>query len=142
MTQFKQKLFSVEDRHVFLSYLSTLNGFLCKAKNLHWAAKGKDIHEYLDDFHKILGDFQDSVAEGYMGILGKMEGDDVQYIDTGNLSPLEFIDKVISETLSFYRRIPEGAEFSGLRGETETFIQNVQKYKYLFNLCYNDSIEN
>lgn len=135
MVLFKQKVYSFEDKHVFLSYLSTLTGFLCKAKNLHWAAPKKNIHEYLDDFHKIMSDFQDKIAEGYMGILGKMEPSDVKYIECGDMTYNKFLQHVLEETVQFYRRIPEGPEFKGIVGETESFIQEIQKYKYLFSLC-------
>lgn len=135
MIRFKQKQYSQEDRHIFLSYLSILNGFLCRGKNLHWAAKGKDIHEYLDDLHEIIGKFQDAIAEGYMGILGQMEPLDVQYVECSIEDPMKYIESLLSETLTFYKRIPEGSEFKGISGETESFIQDVQKYKYLFSLC-------
>ncbi len=135
MIQFKQKQYSQEDRHVFLSFLSVLNGFLCRGKNLHWAAKGKDIHEYLDDLHEIIGKFQDAIAEGYMGILEQMGPLDVQYVECNEENPKGYIDQLLSETLTFYNRIPAGAEFKGISGETESFIQDVQKYKYLFGLC-------
>lgn len=135
MIKFKQKQYSQEDRHVFLSYLSTLNGFLCRGKNLHWAAKGKDIHEYLDDLHEIIGKFQDAIAEGYMGILGQMGPLDVQYVECNEEDPTKYIESLLSETLTFYKRIPEDSEFKGISGETESFIQDVQKYKYLFSLC-------
>ena len=135
MIQFKQKEYSYEDRHVFLSFLSVLNGFLCRGKNLHWAAKGKDIHEYLDDLHEIIGKFQDAIAEGYMGILEQMGPLDVQYVECNEEDPNRYIDQLLSETLTFYNRIPAGAEFKGISGETESFVQDVQKYKYLFGLC-------
>lgn len=135
MIQFKQKEYSEEDRHVFLSYLSSLTGFLNKCKNLHWAAPKKDIHVYLDEYHKLMSDFQDAVAEGYMGILGKMGPSDVQCVECGDTDFMKFIDHVIEETTKFYQRIPQGPEFKGLCGETETFMQDSQKYRYLFGLC-------
>ena len=46
-----------------------------------------------------------------------------------------FIEEVIEETKKFYGLIPEGTEFKGITSEAETFIQNCQKYHYLFGLC-------
>lgn len=135
MTQFKSKYFSSEDRHVFLSYLSSLTGFLCRIKNLHWAAPHKNIHVYLDEFHKIVSDFQDTIAEGYMGILGQMGPLDVQCVECRDTEGISLIDHLLEETYTFYDRIPEGSEFLGVKSETETFIQDSQKYKYLFGLC-------
>ena len=79
MTQFKQKTYSEGDKSVFLNFIGALAGFILKAKNLHWAAPKKNIHVYLDEFHAILGDYQDALAEGYMGILGQMGPDGTIY---------------------------------------------------------------
>lgn len=56
----------------FINFLNQLEGWKTKCKNLHWAAPKKNIHVYLDEFLSILSSYQDSLAEGYMGILGKM----------------------------------------------------------------------
>ena len=56
----------------FINFLNQLEGWKTKCKNLHWAAPKKNIHVYLDEFLNILSDYQDGLAEGYMGILGKM----------------------------------------------------------------------
>lgn len=58
---------------LFIDFLNQIEGWKTKCKNLHWAAPKKNIHVYLDEFLEILSDYQDSLAEGYMGILGKMQ---------------------------------------------------------------------
>ena len=55
---------------LFIDFLNQIEGWKTKCKNLHWAAPKKNIHVYLDEFLEILSDYQDSLAEGYMGILG------------------------------------------------------------------------
>lgn len=135
MTQFKQKTYSEGDKTIFLNFIGILAGFIVQTKNLHWAAPKKNIHVYLDEFHDILGDYQDALAEGYMGILGQMGPNDVPYKECRDDNANSFIENVLTATKEFYGQIPEGSEFKGITGETESFIQNINKYNYLFHLC-------
>ena len=63
---------SLTGSQFFINFLNQLEGQKTKCKNLHWATSKKNIHVYLDEFLSILSDYQDGLAEGYMGILGKM----------------------------------------------------------------------
>ena len=54
MKLYRQKLFSSLGSDVVFEFLGRLSGFIHRAKTLHWSAKGKDIHEYLDGFWKSL----------------------------------------------------------------------------------------
>jgi hypothetical protein len=135
MIQFKQKTYSEESKQAFLDFIGVLAGFIVKVKNLHWAAPRKNIHVYLDEFHEILGKYQDSLAEGYMGILGQMGPNDVPYASCGASDAMTFIQEVLDKTKEFYSQIPDGTEFKGIVSETDSFIQDIGKYHYLFGLC-------
>jgi hypothetical protein len=142
MKLYRQRLFSDINSSmssVVLQYLGRLNGFISRAKSLHWGARGKDIHEYLDGLWKELYEFQDIVAEGFMGISGQFSSDDVPYIPSEEkISPKGFLLEVESRTLEFYEKLPtDDPRYKGLTGETESFIQTIEKYKYLFGLCNN-----
>jgi len=139
---FTQKYYSREEKEKFLRFLGILSGLLVKCKELHWAAPKKNIHVYLDEFHEILGDIQDTIAEGYMGILGKMKPGEVPFYANNATDAISFIEDAIKETKDFYEDIPPGTEFKGLTSETETFINNCYKYRYLFSLCSNDYDKN
>lgn len=95
----------------------------------------KNIHVYLDDFLTILSDYQDSLAEEMMGILGQMQPNAVKGNPSEVLNANDFINEVCSEVCSFYQSIPKDACYCGIRSECETFIHNCHKYKYLFSLC-------
>jgi hypothetical protein len=138
MILFKQKQYAEEDKSIFLGFIDKLEGYKSKCKNLHWAAPKKNIHTYLDDFLEIISDYQDTLAEGYMGILGKMGPSDVSAVPCDANDALSFIEHLSDDTKEFYGTIPGGTEFKGLTSETEVFIQNINKYKYLFRLCDND----
>lgn len=118
----------------FINFLNQLEGWKTKCKNLHWAAPKKNIHVYLDEFLSILSDYQDGLAEGYMGILGKMQPNVIKGISSNTLNANDFIEEVKVGTLSFYDKIPKESVYKGITSECETFIHNINKYKYLFSL--------
>lgn len=120
---------------LFIGFINRLEGWKTRCKNLHWSAPRKNIHVYLDDFLEVLSDYQDSLAEGYMGILGKMAPNAVKGIQSECLDAMTFIDEVCRYTCEFYEKIPQDTVYKGITSECETFIQSINKYKYLFSLC-------
>ena len=125
----------VSGSQFFINFLNQLEGWKTKCKNLHWAAPKKNIHVYLDEFLDILSDYQDGLAEGYMGILGKMQPNVIKGIPSDTLNAIDFINEVRGATVVFYDKIPQETVYKGIASECETFIQNINKYKYLFELC-------
>ena len=122
---------------LFISFINLLEGWKTKCKNLHWAAPKKNIHVYLDEFLDIMSDYQDSLAEEYQGLLGHMQPNAVKGTPSDVLNAMDFINEVKLGTFKFYDNIPEGPSYAGIRSECETFIHNILKYKYLFELCDN-----
>lgn len=127
----------LDKTEIFLTFINRLEGWKTKCKNLHWAAPKKNIHVYLDEFLAILSDYQDSLAEEYQGLLGHMQPNAVKGTPSDVLNAPDMILEIKIETLKFYETIPTEVEYSGIRSECETFIHNVLKYKYLFELCDN-----
>lgn len=124
---------------LFTDFISKLEGWKTKCKNLHWAAPKNNIHVRLDEFLEVLSDYQDTLAEGIMGLLGVHLGPNDISGDPGNTdNATDFINQVKTETLSFYNSIPSDIQYCGLKSETETFIYNINKFTYLFSLCVNE----
>ena len=118
----------------FINFLNQLEWLKTKCKNLHWAAPKKNIHVYLDDFLSVISDYQDSVAEDYQGILGHMAPNAIKGIPCDCLNAIDFIKEVSVKTEEFYNKIPQDTCYVGIKSETETFIHNIFKYKYLFEI--------
>jgi len=133
----RQKLFSALDPEIIKQFLGRLSGFVHKAKSLHWAADGKDIHEYLDEIWEETYKFQDTVAEGWMGINGKLDSSIPFLMPSDSNTPAGFIHELEFQVIDYYRALPDDPKFSGLKGEFESFIQTIEKYKYLFGLTEN-----
>ena len=135
MNIYNQENSNTNTSEFFIGFLNKLEGWKTKCKNLHWAAPKKNIHVYLDEFLGVLSDYQDSLAEGYMGILGQMQPNVIKGFLSNTLNAIDFINEVKSGTLVFYENIPKETIYKGIASECETFIQNINKYKYLFELC-------
>lgn len=118
----------------FINFLNRLEGWKTKCKNLHWSAPKKNIHVYLDEFLEILSSYQDGLAEGYQGILGKMQPNAIKGTPSDTLDAYSFIAEVKKGTIEFYDKLPKETVYKGITSECETFIQNINKYDYLFHL--------
>ena len=118
----------------FINFLNQLEGWKTKCKNLHWAAPKKNIHVYLDEFLDILSDYQDGLAEEYQGLLGHMQPNVIEGIKSQSLNAIDFINEVKIAIETFYNNIPDDTCYVGIKSETETFIHNIFKYKYLFEI--------
>lgn len=126
---------STQRAEIFIDFLNNLEGWKTKCKNLHWAAPKKNIHEYLDDFFDVLQNYQDDLAEDYMGILGKMRPNVIKAVPCESLNAFDFIAEVKRKTLYFYSTIPQDTVYKGIVSECETFIHKINKFDYLFHLC-------
>ena len=124
----------------FINYLNVLEGVKTKIKNLHWAAKKlvvnehKGAHVYLDDFLEVVSDFQDTVAECSQGILGHMNPEDISGVPVSANAPCDLISYLLEKTEEFYKGLPENFIYVGIKSETESFVRDLTKYKYLFEL--------
>lgn len=126
----------VQSLRPFLNFINQLEGWKTKCKNLHWAASKNNVHVRLDEFLEIISDYQDTVAEGIMGVLGIHLGPNDVAGNPGNATnATQLVEEVKSGTIAYYSQIPNNPLYSGLKSECETFIQNVNKYSYLFSLC-------
>lgn len=134
-TEYNDEPNQITGSQLFIGFINRLEGWKSKCKNLHWAAPKKNIHVYLDDFLEIIADYQDGLAEGYMGILGQMQPNVVKGVPCEALNAFDFIAEVKRETIAFYDRIPDETIYKGIKSECEVLIQNINKYDYLFHLC-------
>lgn len=130
----KEETVQISTEQFFINFINKLEGFKTKCKNLHWSAPKKNIHVYLDDFLSVLSDYQDSIAEDYQGILGHMQPNAIKGISCECLNAMDFIKEVALKTKEFYNKIPSDVDYVGIKSETETFIHNIFKYKYLFEI--------
>ena len=64
-----------------------------------------------------------------------MQPNDIKGTPSDTLNAIDFINEVRGATVVFYDKIPQETVYKGITSECETFIQNINNYKYLFELC-------
>ena len=120
---------------LYINFLCRIEGWKTKCKNLHWSAPNDSMHRRLDDLADVLSSYQDTLAEDYMGISGKVRPDILNGIPSNAIEPNALISEIIENTLNFYFQVNQTPIYAGIKSETETFIHNLNKIKYLFSLC-------
>ena len=131
----KEETTQISTEQFFINFINKLEGFKTKCQNLHSSATKKTIHVYLDEFLDVISDYHDSTAEDYQGILGHMNPNVIEGVKSQSLNAIDFINEVKIATETFYNNIPSDTCYVGIKSETETFIHNIFKYKYLFEIC-------
>ena len=127
---------NIEDgKNDCVEFLNQLEGWKTKCKNLHWSSPKLNIHVKLDEFGNILSSYQDSLAEGYMGINGKLPSNILKGVSCEATNAFDFIEEVRRNTINFYKKLPQDVMYKGITSDCETFIQEINKYVYLFKLC-------
>ncbi len=116
----------------FLTFINSLEGFKTCAKNLHWSAINLNIHKQLDKLLNVLSDYQDSIAEEHMGLHGQIKPNTIKGICCECDNPILLLNLIENCTLEFYSKLKDEI---GMKSETENFIHNINKFKYLFTLC-------
>ena len=120
---------------LYINFLCRIEGWKTKCKNLHWSAPNDSMHRRLDDLADVLSSYQDTLAEDYMGINVKVRPDILSGIPSNAIEANALISEIIENTLNFYSQVNPTPIYAGIKSETETFIHNLNKIKYLFSLC-------
>ena len=95
-----------------------------------------NVHTRLDEFLEVISDYQDTVAEGIMGIdNAHIQPNEIKGVESKALTALELVKEITTETIAFYKSIPDNPLYCGVKSECETFMFNLNKYNYLFSLC-------
>lgn len=122
-------------REVVLAFIRRLEGYIVRAKELHWGAETKNRHEFIDELGDKICDFEDSIAEDLMGFLGVRIGIGEAAPDIPDCESIEeFVDGLRSETSAFYLAVKDDANCTGVVSEVESFIHELNKENYLNDL--------
>lgn len=123
------------------TYLNKLEGYKTRVKNIHWAAKllpyneKESAHVKLDEIFDELGDYQDSIAEVYMGSFHKsLPMGFLKGILPDTNDPLELIEMLRGDLVLFHSQHKDDMMYIGMINSTEDFIQTLDNKRYLTDL--------
>jgi hypothetical protein len=120
-----------------LDFISQLEGYKTKIKELHWEDKSLPGHELAGDIEKMICDFEDSVAEDLQGVFGEdIKVNTLHPYSVKSATLKEFVDSLKNSAMLFYKKL-DGDDYIGARSEVEGFIHNINVKKYLVNKTSN-----
>lgn len=121
---------SVEE--AVLDYIRKLEGYRVRLREFHWSASKMSTHELTDNLMSDLTDYEDSVAEETMGILGFR-------IKVGSIIPVipevsdlkSLLTSLISDTLTLRACVEDDKNFAGIVSILDDIEHDINKSKYL-----------
>lgn len=123
-----------------ITFINKLEGFKTAIKNLHWSSSNMSEHKLFDDIASSVSDIQDEVSEMEQGLHGQIEKNKLHPTSYTIEGSKKFLDDLKSETKTFYDSI-DGDEYIGIRSSVESFLGEIDKYKYLMNLCLKEDFK-
>lgn len=125
-----------------LDFISQLEGYKTKIKELHWEDKSLPGHELAGDIEKMICDFEDSIAEDLQGVFGEdIKVNTLHPYNVKSTTLKEFIDSLKNSVMQFHKKL-DGDDYIGARSEVEGFIHDINVKKYLVNKTTNELNEN
>ena len=115
-------------------FLSDLEGIKTRGKNLHWAAPEMNSHKLMDELISEVDEFEDSIAEDYMGITNKLSTNAINGNSCDATDASTLLEYLQCKVINFYNSLPDDVAWKGISSECETFIHTINKFSYLFTL--------
>lgn len=118
-----------------LEFFSHIEGFIMAAKTLHWNADTMAEHKLIEDVYTSLEKLEDSIAEDMMGFLGiRITQGELTATPVEVQSIAEYLMALQAVVDDFYNMVNDDKNCIGIVSELESFIHELNKYKYLNNL--------
>ena len=125
-----------------LDYINRLENFKTGIKSLHWDSNSLSQHELCDKIADSIADFQDLVAEVEQSLSGNLPLNELKPTKYKVKNLKQFVVDVIDVTTRFYNRLKRrGDDYIGMRSECESFLAQMQRYKYLVDFTLKEDFK-
>lgn len=126
-----------------LDYINKIEGWKISTKEYHWLANNYNIHEQFDYLLSLLISYQDNISEIEQSISGDFPTNGLKGINSNVGNIKDFIGLIISETIIFLKKVRDnGDDYIGMCSIIESFIADVQRFKYRINIALKDGLTN
>jgi len=119
------------DKNNFLDFLSLLEGFKVKFRELHWNSELLSEHELCDEIMSKISVFQDNFAEEGFVFFEHFENNGFSVNKIFSYSTKETLQILLENTNTIREQLINNSEFVGLLSVTDSFIHNINKFIYL-----------
>ena len=125
-----------------LNYINKLEGYKTAIKSLHWSSRNMSEHKLWDDIADSVNGIQDNVSEMEQGINGRIKLNMLSPIKYTISSQEKALNDMLKDTKYVYKSIENLEEYIGIRSELESFMGELNKYKYLMRMAVRDKALN
>jgi hypothetical protein len=125
-----------------LNMVNMLEAYKTAIKSLHWDSNSLSQHELCDKIADSIADFQDVVAEVEQSLSGNLPLNELKPTKYKVKNLKQFVLDVIDVTTRFYNRLKRrGDDYIGMRSECESFLAQMQRYKYLVDFTLKEDFK-
>ena len=114
-----------------INFLSELEGYHQALKLCHWNTTCKAEHLLTDDIDGDVLEFEDSVAENAMGILGDRISEGLKALIPNNKELKGMLEEMENDVIDFRNNFKNEDNCIGLVNCCDDFLQSINKWKYL-----------
>lgn len=128
----KPKIVVESAEGVVLDFICFLEGAKVRMRELHWEAKKNNIHLLTDKLIDLLNDYEDEIAEIYMGIIGiRIKVGDVKPAPIESTDLNSLLVSISDNVSTLIASIESDNDFRGIVTVLDDLQKEVEKSKYL-----------
>lgn len=113
-------------------FLSMLEGYIQRGRELHWAAATNSEHVLIDNINQQVLSYEDKVAETVMGCLDTRFGvGDLKTLLPNATSLADMLKEMKEDVLSFKEKVGDVSEHNGIQNVLDDFMTDINTWNYL-----------
>lgn len=118
-----------------LQFLSALEGYHQRLKEIHWSTTNKSEHLLTDEIDGDVLEFEDRLAEVCMGCLNTRFGiGDLKTLMPSAKNTTDLITELFSDVNDFKKKIGEESKYAGIQNILDDMAETINKWNYLRTL--------
>ena len=119
-------------KEVILNFLSALEGYHQRLKEIHFSTLNKSEHLLADDMDGDVLEYQDRIAEASMGCLNTRFGiGDLKTLVPFVLNMADLVKELLGDIESLIAKLSDSKKYNGIINILDDFTESVNKWNYL-----------
>lgn len=122
-------------KEVILNFLSALEGYHQRLKEIHFSTLNKSEHLLVDDMDGDVLEYQDRIAEVSMGCLNTRFGiGDLKTLVPSAKNTEDLVKELLGDIESLIAKLSDSKKYNGIINVLDDFTESVNKWNYLRTL--------
>lgn len=123
-------------KSVVLSVIRKIEGCVIRLREIHWNAKRNSLHNLTDDIIEKLSEYEDDIAEDYMGLIGiRLKPGSIVPDIPESFDTIEVCNIIISAAIELKASVDDDTAYYGICNIIDDMVHYLNKCKYLASMC-------